>query len=280
MRALSKPDQAAFSGLRVAAYRLALLVGNGLLIKLAGRVSWFACFLAAGGILLSLCLVHAVMLPGERREEARAVAAGEAGERRAASVDFVEAFRSFFAQPGIVFTLPFIVLYRAGDALMFAMNAPFQKALGLATEARGDLGVLTTIASIVGAIAGGAVVARLDLKRSLVPIAALQSVAILLYVALAAAPPSRPWIFAIMIAEQLVAGVGSAAFMVFLMRRASGAYKASHFAIASALMSLATTGVGTASGYLAERVGFTAFFAVAFAASLPGVALSRFVPKD
>ncbi|OYV72117.1 MAG: permease, partial [Acidithiobacillus ferrivorans] len=41
---LADDAQAAFSGVRVAAYRVAMLVGNGGLVILAGWVSWTACF--------------------------------------------------------------------------------------------------------------------------------------------------------------------------------------------------------------------------------------------
>jgi len=271
LSALDKRRQAALSGLRVAAYRGAMLVGNGLLVKLAGRVSWLACFVVAGVMMLLLALFHAVMLPAPASPPA------EVAQKK---LGFVAAFTSFLAQPGAMLSLPFILLYRAGDALMFAMNAPFQKTLGLGTEARGDLGVYSTLASIGGAIVGGAIVARFDLKRTLAPIAILQSIAILLYVGLALVLPARPLIDAVVVAEQIAAGIGTAAFMVFLMRRSAGEHKASHFAMASALMSVATTIAGTVSGVLAERVGFVGFFALAFALSLPGVVLSFFVPKE
>ena len=121
---------------------------------------------------------------------------------------------------------------------------------------------------------------RLGLERTLKPISILQSAAIPLYAWLAWTRPGIAAITAVVLVEQFVAYAGSAAFMVFIMRRCSGEYKASHFAIGSALMSVAGTLVGASSGFLAERVGFTVFFLLAFAASIPGVLLSRWVPRD
>jgi PAT family beta-lactamase induction signal transducer AmpG len=80
--------------------------------------------------------------------------------------------------------------------------------------------------------------------------------------------------------EQLAGGVGDAALAVFLLRRCSAEHKAAHFAIVSALMSVASTAAGVSSGYLLEHLAYPAFFGVAFVASLPGVALTWFVPKD
>jgi PAT family beta-lactamase induction signal transducer AmpG len=283
LRALGKGEQAALSGPRVAAYRGALLVGNGALVALAGRTSWLLCFLAAGGLLLLLGLGHGLLLP--RREAASPggpaqdlAAAGPARGRLRG--DFRLALASFLEQPRVVPTLAFVLVYRAGDALMFAMSTPLLKELGLGTAERGVLGGLGTAASILGSMIGGAVIARIGLGRTLRPIALVQSLAIPLYAWLAWARPGLAAIRAVVVAEQLAAGVGTAAFVVFLMRRCSGAYKASHFALLSALMSLATTLAGSGSGYLAQRIGFAAFFLVAFAASLPGVALARRVPTE
>lgn len=273
LSALGKRDQASLSGLRVAAYRGALLFGNGALVALAGWTSFQVAFLAAAGVLALLALGHALWLPSPP--------ATQHAEGRSAAGFLLDALRSFFVQDRALWSLAFILSFRAGDALMFAMNAPLLKSLGLDTDMRGLVsGGLGTVASIAGSILGGILIAKRGLARTLVPVAAVQSLAILLYVLLAAAKPSLPIITAIVVAEQLVAGVGTAAFMVFILRRCDGAHKASHFAMATALMSLAATGAGSVSGFLADRVGFVAFFAIAFLASIPGVIVARRVPKD
>jgi PAT family beta-lactamase induction signal transducer AmpG len=273
MRALAKDQQASLSGLRVGAYRVALLVGKGLLVALAGLTSWRTCFLAAAGVMLALAAFHAAVLPREPRRQAAAQ-----GEERPS---FTRAFSSFFTQPKIAWTLAFILVFRAGDALMFAMSPPLLRSLGLDTTARAVLsGMVGTGVSIAGSVVGGVIIGRYGLARTLRPITLIQSFALLLYVWLAWAKPALPGIAAIVVLEQFAAGVGTAVLLVFLMRRARGEYKTSHFAIGSSLMSLATTLLGTVSGHIAQAVGFTGFFALAFAASLPGVALSFKVPTE
>lgn len=270
LRALGKNDQAALSGFRVAAYRASLLVGNGLLVALAGWVSWRAAFLAAGGILLVLAVAHLLFLPRP---------ASDAPAPTAPGAHYLDALSTFVRQPEAASVLAFILLFRAGDALMFAMGTPLLKDLGLDTDTRGLVsGVAGTLASIVGSVIGGLIVARVSLPRALFPIAALQSAAIPLYALVAATRPGLPWVAAAVVAEQLVAGIGTAAFTVFILRRCAGAYKASHFAVATALMSVAATVAGSASGFLADALGFPVFFLLAFAASWPGVLLARRVP--
>jgi PAT family beta-lactamase induction signal transducer AmpG len=176
--------------------------------------------------------------------------------------------------------LSFILTYRAGDALMFAMSPPLLRSIGLDTPARATLSGFGSVVSVAGSMLGAAFIARYKLARMLRPIAFLQSLALVLYIWLPWAKPGVVGITAIVLVEQFAAGVGTAAFAVFLMRQARGEYKTSHFAIGTSLMSVATTLLGTASGHLADSLGYTYFFALAFAASIPGVILSFKVPTD
>ncbi|HRI67012.1 MAG TPA: MFS transporter, partial [Polyangium sp.] len=273
LEALSDKRQAAFSGLRVGAFRIAMLVGKGGLVVLAGLAGgWKAAFFAAAAMMLLLGLGHALLLP-----RPQAIARSESKTWKA----FVQAFVSFLKQPKVGLVLAFILTYRAGDALMFNMGTPFLKDLGLSLTQRGVVsGTWGTLASVGGSMLGGMIVSRWSLERTLRPIVLAQGLAILLYAWLAYTRPSLPVITGIVLVEQLVAGIGTAGLMVFLMRRCQGAYKASHFAIGSALMSLTTTLAGIFSGKLAARVGFPVFFLLAFAAAIPGMLLAWFVPTN
>ncbi|MEP7121839.1 MAG: MFS transporter [Byssovorax sp.] len=274
MRALGKTDQAALSGLRAGAFRLAMLAGKGGLVLLAGRLSWRACFYAGGGAMLLLAAIHALALPRERPREVIA------GASTSPVRFYFEAFRTFVALPGAWVSLAFILVYRAGDSMMFAMSSKLLDHLGVTLAQRGALNGVAGAAGIGGSMIGGVIIARLGLRRTLAPIALGQALAILLYAAIAARAPAPLWIDAAVIAERVVEGVGSAALVVFLMRRCAGDYRASHFAIASAAMSLGATGLGSASGFLLSRLGYPAFFAVAYLAAIPGVFLARIVPTD
>lgn len=278
LEALDARGQAGLAGLRTSAYRVAMLAGKGLLalagaLQLAGAArtsAWRTTFFIAGAALAVLALIHAIVLP---KSPPRRTMSGPPPR-------YADAFISFLAQPKAAVSLVFIILYKAGDAPMFAMNAPFLRSLGLDDLARGAVGTAGMIASISGAIAGGATIARFGLRRTLRPIVATQALAILLYVALAAVRPGQAAVSVVAVIEQLAGGIGDSALAVFLMRRCAKEHKAAHYAIASALMSVMMTVAGVASGHLVSRLGYPTFFALAFAASLPGVALAWFVPQE
>ncbi len=272
IRSLDQKTQRTLSGVRIGAFRLAMLFGSGLLVTLAGKTSFSLAFLVAALVFVLLALLHALVLRPDARP--RVGSDSVADTARAA-------FRSFFARPGIALSVCLILTYRAGDALLFAMNAKFLASLGLDTDARGIVnGTLGTAASIGGSLLGGLVIAKLGFKRAFVPITVLQALALLLYAGLAIARPSLPVIAVAVILEQLIAGVGTAAFVVFLLRLCHGPQKASHFALASSLMTFALMMSGAASGFLYVAVGASWFFVVAFVVALPGVVLSLLVDKS
>lgn len=280
------PDerQSSLSGLRILAYRAALLAGNGALVALAGLASWPVSFGVAAVLFAALVTFHAFALPeAEPARPAEPEAEGELAPRaKKPSLTlgtFVSTFVSFVAKPGAALAIAFILFFRAGDALLFAMSAKLFASLGIGTSARGLLGGIGTAASIGGSMLGGVLIARVGFARAFVPIAVVQSVAIPLYSLLAWLRPSFPIVCAIVSVEQLVAGVGTTALLVFLMRAAAGPHKTAHFAIATALMSVATTVVGSASGFLAKAIGYERYFLVAFVASLPGVVLAARVRR-
>lgn len=288
---LPEARQSSLSGLRILAYRAALLTGNGALVALAGLASWPVSFAVAAVLFAALVTFHALVLPEPATTEASSGPTSEVTREptrepvRAAQKpsltpgSFVSTFVSFVAKPGAVLAILFILFFRAGDALLFAMSAKLFASLGIGTSARGLLGGIGTAASIGGSMLGGVLIARVGFSRAFVPIAITQSVAIPLYSLLAWLRPSFGVVCAIVSVEQLVAGVGTTALLVFLMRAAAGPHKTAHFAIATALMSVATTVVGSASGFLAKAIGYERYFLVAFVASLPGVLLAARVRR-
>ena len=148
---------------------------------------------------------------------------------------------------------------------------------------RDELGHGTFVAaSILATIIGGRLIARDGLRRWIWPFVLAQNVLNLLYMGLAAVPePSSisPWaIGAVITAEHVGSGLGTAVFMVYLMRTCDPAHKAGNFAIVSALMSLSFTLAGVFSGFLATALGFANYFAFTFLATIPSMVLIPFVP--
>jgi PAT family beta-lactamase induction signal transducer AmpG len=260
-----------------------MIVGSSVLVYLAGRTSWLLGFGAAGVLMILIAVVNAMVMPHppERDPSAEPLPTEprQARQPKSAAFTYLAAYRSFLTQPQAALVLSFLLFYRLGDIMMFAMSKPLLRDLGVDTAHRGVLNGFGTAASILGVVVGGAIVARRGLGRCLVPMTYAQNLAIPLYIAMAVWKPSWGGILVIVLVEQLAAGFGMAASTVFLMQRCRRAFSASHFAMATSVVSLASTFSGYLSGPLNGRLGHPRFFTLAFAASLPSLILVLFVPK-
>jgi PAT family beta-lactamase induction signal transducer AmpG len=275
IEALDRRQQALYSGVRAAPFRAAMIVGSSGLVVLASRAGWFAAFAAAGGIMLVTAFLNRALLPRPAKP-APTFDATKPGARAAA---FGDAYRTFFAQPRAGLVLSFMFFYKLGDIMMFAMSKPLLRDIGVDLGQRGLLNGLGTTSFIVGSLAGGALVARRGLERTLVPMLYAQNLAIPLYVLMAVVKPRFGGVLAIVLTEQLVAGIGSAGHVMFLIQRTRRAFSASHYAFATAIVSLGSTLSGYLSGPLDDNFGHVVFFTLAFVASWPSLALVWFVPK-
>lgn len=290
MAALGRDDQARYTGVRVAAFRVAMLVGSSGLVFLGGRVHWLAGFGVGALLMVGLALAHRVWLP---RVHTSPIAARAAADPRVDWRDRLRhirgAYFSFLLQPRAVLVLLFLLSFKLGDALMFGMSKVLFRELGIGTADRGVLNGFGTAASIAGAMLGGLWVARVGLGRALRPIALLMAGTTPLYLWLAAprlpadillglgAPVSLAhslspplWqVGTILVIEQLCGGLATAAQAIFIMRRCHPDHKAAHFAFATAVYSLAQTASGTYSGFLYEAHGPLVYFSIAAAAGVP-----------
>lgn len=279
-------EQAARAGQRVMAYRMAVIYANFGLVALASVGSsrawaWATSFAVAGVTVLALAAMHSVWLP---RVEPPSVRPSLQQVRRT----FVDAFLTYLRQPRAAIVLLFVLSYKA-DEMLFSMNTPFLMRELHVSKAQmawlaGLVGAGTTVA---GALFASWWIKRTGFRRALWPITLLMNLSIWAYVALAHfAPDGRTAGGLAVIAtvngyEHLAAGLGNTALMVFLLRTCRPEFKAAHYAIGTALMSVPANVLGGFSGRIVEQLGWGGFFVLCFLATVPSMALIPWLPyKD
>ncbi len=204
--------------------------------------------------------------------------------------------RSYFTQPGAAAFLGFIVLYKLGDAFAGSLMTPFLlKAMAFSPA---EVGVVNKVIglwlTILGALVGGALMLRLGLWRALLVFGVLQMVSNLGFWWLAVGGkgslpgitlPAFDWGFVklahpaavdgglllVIAVENLSGGMGTAAFVAFLMSLCNQRFTATHYALLSAFASVGRVWVGPLAGVLAESIGWPAFFLVSTVAALPAL---------
>lgn len=293
MEGLPDPSiQAAWAGYRTLAYRLAMVSVRSGLVALAAVLvlrpgwtrflAWGWTFVAAGAIMLALGTFHGLFLPecakepeGERQRSPREILVG-----------FGRAFLTYLEQDRVGLVLAFIVFYKVGDEVLFSMVTPFLKReLGVTLAQYAWIsGVVGAAGMIVGTTVGGLWIKRQGLKKAIWPLTLLMNTPIWIYVALAYFKPDPATGSGITLIalvhgiEQFASGLGSAALLVYLLSTCKPEFKAAHYAVGSALMSVFATFFGGFSGLIVEHFGYVRLFISAFLLSIPAMVILCWLP--
>lgn len=272
MLGLSSHQQAFFVGIRSTFYRIATIVGQGLLIMLAGYLekstssihyAWSITFLIATGAMIGLWMYHSLILPHPATDHPTYEHTGKGIFK-----EFLLTFRSFFKKKQVITALLFMVLYRLPEAQLAKMSIPFlldpieAGGMGMTTEqigfAQGTIGV---IGLTLGGILGGIAVAGKGLRYWLWPMVWSISLPDVVYVYLSHYQDSSLWIInSCIFIEQFGYGFGFTAYMLYLIYFVNGAHKTAHYAICTAFMALGMMIPGMAAGWIQETLGYKLFF--------------------
>ena len=205
---------------------------------------------------------------------------------------------SYFSQRGAAAFLAFIVLYKLGDAFAGSLMTPFLLKAMMFSPA--EVGVVNKLIglwlTIGGALVGGLLMLKLGLWRALFLFGVLQMASNLGFWWLAvhgkgAMPgfvlPPFDWGFVklaqatdidggllmVIAAENLSGGMGTAAFVAFLMSLCNQRFTATQYALLSAFASVGRVWVGPLAGVLSEAIGWPTFFIVSTVLALPALGM-------
>jgi PAT family beta-lactamase induction signal transducer AmpG len=218
--------------------------------------------------------------------------------RRARFETLLGGLQSYFSQRGAGAFLLFIVLYKLGDAFAGSLMTAFLLKSMAYTSA--EVGVVNKVMglwlTIGGALVGGALMLKLGLWRSLMFFGVLQLVSNLGFWWLAvsgkgvlpgAVLPAFDWGFVklatptpvdggllmVVAFENISGGMGTAAFVAFMMSLCTQRFTATQYALLSAFASVGRVWVGPLAGVLAESIGWPAFFIVSTVLAAPALAM-------
>lgn len=253
----------------VTGYRVAMLVSGAMALILSEHLGWRLTYMLMAGFMIIGVLAtfwglepESKIIPPKTMEEA-----------------IGGPFKEFLSRKGAWTFLILIILYKLGDAFAGTLTTAF-----LIRGVEFSVGEVGTInkgmglaATIIGALFGGTLMSRWGLYRSLMTFGILQAVSNLSFMALAAMGKSYPMMVCAVAFENLAGGMGTAAFVGFLMTLCDHRFTATQFALFSALASIGRVFVGPPSGYLVEEVGWIIFFFITFLAAFPGLFLLRYM---
>jgi len=264
---LHKEERGAGAAVSVLGYRIAMLVSGGLALVLADSVmGWRATY----WLMAALMLIGIVATWFAPEPEVAA------GPPRTLAEAVTGPLSDFFSREGALAALVLIVLYKLGDAFAGSLTTAFLiRGAGFSVTEVGAINkALGLIATIVGALAGGALMTRFTLYRALMLFGVLQAVTNLGFWYLAVSAKHYWSMAAVVGLENLCGGMGTAAFVALLMALCRVRYSATQYALLSALSAVGRTYIaGPMSGVMVESFGWPVFFAWTFVIALPGLVL-------
>jgi PAT family beta-lactamase induction signal transducer AmpG len=269
---ISREEEGAANGVRASAYRVALVFVGGGAVFLAGVLAWNSLFVLAGIVFAALgfaaLAIPRLSLPDEAREHWLAGFAGWVGTWK------------------VIPLVLFVLTYKLGEFAIGPMVKPFWVDYGKAIwPAQEDLmfqiglfpTTFGTVLSVAGALMGGAFISRYGIFHGVWFLGLLQAVSNLGYSVVDWMQLGRFGLYGASMFESLSGGLGTAAFLAFLMNVCQKEHATVQYAFLSSIFSLTGRLVGGISGLGAERYGYGNYFAITFLLSLPAYLLLPWV---
>lgn len=303
MIALDEHEQSLFVGIRSTFYRLATIIGSGVLVMIAGALqerfgqsiplSWSLMFYGACALFVALWLWHSAVLPRVKEGAATADSVGKKqclepeAEQKSMLGLIVDFFTKFPVKETVIGIL-FMLLYRMPEGLLAKVSALFLVdntsvgGLGLTAEQYGLVqGTVGVIGLTLGGIIGGICAGVGGLKKWLWPMVCAITLPDAVYIYLSYCLPDNLYIVnACVFVEQFGYGFGFTAYMLYLIYYSRGNYKTSHYALCTAFMALSMMIPGLFAGQLQEAVGYQSFFLIVMACCIVTFIMAALIKID
>ncbi|MBW3671798.1 MAG: arabinose ABC transporter permease, partial [Acidobacteria bacterium] len=244
----------------VTTYRIAFIVAGGGIAAIASWLGWSGAFAVCAGIMAALLLFSFSLPPGQRGALEK--------------VNVISGLRRWINRPGAGWLLALVLLYRVGDAAVVPMSKPFWVDNGFSVA---EIGMVTSALgmtfTIAGAWIGGLIIVKIGLWRSMLWLGIVQILSNAGYALLATFGGGRPGFYGAAIVESFTGGLGTAAFLAFLMAICDRRFAATEYALLSALFALTRTVAGATSGVITDSIGYAGFFWITLVLGIPALML-------
>jgi len=186
---------------------------------------------------------------------------------------YIEPVRGFFQRYGWSFAwllLALIGLYRISDIVLGVISNVFYQDLGFSkSQIAGVVKTFGLLMTIVGGLVGGLLAVRIGVIRILLLGGVLAAGTNLLFMLLAGIGNDMFWFYIVISADNLSAGIASAAFVAFLSSLTNVSFTAMQYAIFSSLMTLIPKSLGGYSGSMVNVIGYPNFFLLTALLGIP-----------
>ncbi|MCY4051038.1 MAG: MFS transporter [Gammaproteobacteria bacterium] len=186
---------------------------------------------------------------------------------------YFEPVADFFRRYGIRFSLILLVLigcYRISDIVLGVISNVFYQDLGFSkTDIANASKFFGLWMTLIGGFFGGLLAVRVGVLKILFLGAVLSAATNLMFILLAKMGQSLVMLYAVIMADNLSAGLASAAFVAFLSSLTNVRFSAMQYAIFTSFMFMLPKILGGYSGSMVDTIGYENFFLVTAIIGLP-----------
>ncbi|MEM8593414.1 MAG: MFS transporter [Pseudomonadota bacterium] len=190
---------------------------------------------------------------------------------------YVAPVKEFFERYGVSIAfllLALIGFYRISDIVLGVIANVFYQDLGFdKTTIAGVVKTFGVIMTILGGFLGGHLSIRFGVMRVLLWGAILSALTNILFILLANMGQDLTMLYVVISADNLSAGLATAAFVAFLSSLVNVSFTATQYAIFSSLMTLLPKLFGGYSGTIVDQFGYESFFMLTTLMGIPVIAL-------
>ena len=292
-------DQGAMAATYQIGYRVAMLVASAGALFLADLFSsnssgyddtaWSVSYLIMAGLML-IGVITALLSPEPRvpstsEEEIKSTNRASPLLRlkrwlvNAGIMPFVDFVKRYKRQAILILVM--ISIYRISDVVMGVMANPFYVDIGFSKQ---EIATVTklfgVIMTLLGAVIGGVFVKHFGALRMLIVGAILTSSTNLLFAWLSNIGANIPALVLTISADNLSAGLATAAFVSYLSGLTNIKYSATQYALFSSVMLLIPKFLAGWSGVFVEELGYESFFLFSAALGIPVILLLLMLYRD
>ena len=292
-------DQGAMAATYQIGYRVAMLAASAGALFLADLFSsnssgyddtaWSVSYLIMAGLML-IGVITALLSPEPRvpstsEEEIKSTNRASPLLRlkrwlvNAGIMPFVDFVKRYKRQAILILVM--ISIYRISDVVMGVMANPFYVDIGFSKQ---EIATVTklfgVIMTLLGAVIGGVFVKHFGALRMLIVGAILTSSTNLLFAWLSNIGANIPALVLTISADNLSAGLATAAFVSYLSGLTNIKYSATQYALFSSVMLLIPKFLAGWSGVFVEELGYENFFLFSAALGIPVILLLLMLYRD
>lgn len=267
---LSDEELGLGSSLYVNGYRVGMLLASGGGLIMADHMSFSVVYM-----IMALCILPGLITTLLTPEPDLSM-----GKPKNMKEAIIDPLVEYFSRSGALWILAFILCYKIGDTMASSMTTPFYLDIGFS---KSEIGAVVKLfgfwATVVGSLAGGVIMIRLGINRSLWIFGFLQAISTAGFALLAKIGYSIPVLSTVIGFENLSSGMGTAAYVAFMAHITNKKFTATQYALLSSLMGIPRVMVSAPTGFFAKHIGWVGFFIVCTCIAIPGMLLLiKFAP--